>query len=264
LFLTHTERFLIMKAPLMVIALAMTLAGCSTTSLKTADQSVVPSPTPAVTEDLTIAAEGRVPKALTIDIPAWYIKAPASTDEYVFVTGTGISTNLSMSRSKAMMDAQAQLASKINGVIDGATRQSQKDEAGDVSEDYTSQVIRRRIIETSIAGHHLEDSRVVAENKSYRTFVLVRYPVGKANQFLKKKDSGSNQSIDSAIDRELGVAPPVTQSPTATVTPVPATTVTPVPISEMKLLDVDNAEYQQRRAEALKKPGAEVYRFTLR
>jgi hypothetical protein len=245
-----------MKVPMLTIALICALtAGCSSTSLrKTEEQATIPSPTPAVTKDLTIAAEGRVPKALTIDIPAWYIKAPASTDEYVFVTGTGISTNLSMSRSKAMMDAQAQLASKINGVIDGATRQSQKDEAGDVSEDYTSQVIRRRIIETSIAGHHLEDSRVVAENKSYRTFVLVRYPVGKANQFLKKKDSGSNQSIDSAIDRELGVTPSA----------APATTLTPVPLSQNDLLDVDNEEYRQRRAEALEKPGAEVYRFTLR
>ena len=245
-----------MKVPMLTIALICALtAGCSSTSLRKAEeQATISSPTPAVTKDLTIAAEGRVPKAMTIDIPAWYIKAPASTDEYVFVTGTGISTNLSMSRSKAMMDAQAQLASKINGVIDGATRQSQKDEAGDVSEDYTSQVIRRRIIETSIAGHHLEDSRVVAENKSYRTFVLVRYPVGKANQFLKKKDSGSNQSIDSAIDRELGVTPSA----------APATTLTPVPLSQNDLLDVDNEEYRQRRAEALKKPGAEVYRFTLR
>jgi hypothetical protein len=245
-----------MKVPMLTIALICALtAGCSSTSLRKAEeQATIPSPTPAVTKDLTIAAEGRVPKALTIDIPAWYIKAPASTDEYVFVTGTGISTNLSMSRSKAMMDAQGQLASKINGVIDGATRQSQKDEAGDVSEDYTSQVIRRRIIETSIAGHHLEDSRVVAENKSYRTFVLVRYPVGKANQFLKKKGSGSTQNIDSAIDRELGVTPSA----------APATTLTPVPLSQNDLLDVDNEEYRQRRAEALEKPGAEVYRFTLR
>jgi hypothetical protein len=245
-----------MKVPMLTIALICALtAGCSSTSLRKAEeQATISSPTPAVTKDLTIAAEGRVPKAMTIDIPAWYIKAPASTDEYVFVTGTGISTNLSMSRSKAMMDAQAQLASKINGVIDGATRQSQKDEAGDVSEDYTSQVIRRRIVETSIAGHHLEDSRVVAENKSYRTFVLVRYPVGKANQFLKKKDSGSTQNIDSAIDRELGVTPSA----------APATTLTPVPLSQNDLLDVDNEEYRQRRAEALKQPGAQVYRFTLR
>jgi hypothetical protein len=29
-------------------------------------------------------------------------------------------------------------------------------------------------------------------------------------------------------------------------------------------LDVDNEEYRQRRAEALEKPGAQVYRFTLR
>jgi hypothetical protein len=244
-----------MKVRMLTIALICALtAGCSSTSLRKAEeQATISSPTPAVTEDLTIAAEGRVPKAMTIDIPAWYIKAPASTDEYVFVTGTGISTNLSMSRSKAMMDAQAQLASKINGVIDGATRQSQKDEAGDVSEDYTSQVIRKRIVETSIAGHHLEDSRVVAENKSYRTFVLVRYPVGKANQFLKKKGSGSTQNIDSAIDRELNPTP----------VPAPASTVTPVPLSELKLLDVDNAEYRQRRAEALQKPGAVIGQTTV-
>jgi len=254
-----------MKAPLMVIALAMTLAGCSSTSLrKSNEQAAIPSPTPAVTKDLTIEAEGRVPKSMTIDIPSWYIKAPASTDEFVFVTGTGVSSNLSMSRSKAMLDAQAQLASKINGVIDGTTRQSQKDNAGDVTEDYTSQMIRKRIVETSIAGHHLEDSRVVAENKSYRTFVLVRYPVGKANQFLKKNNSGNSQNIDAAIDRELGVAPAATQSPSATVTPVPATTVTPVPLSQIKMLDVDNAEYRQRRAEALQKPGAVIGQITLR
>lgn len=245
-----------MKVRMLTIALICALtAGCSSTSLRKAEeQATIPSPTPAVTKDITIAAEGRVPKAMTIDIPSWYIKAPESTDEYVFVTGTGISTNLSMSRAKAMMDAQGQLASKINGVIDGAIRQSQKDEAGDVSEDYTSQVLRKRIVETSIAGHHLEDSRVVAENKSYRTFVLVRYPVGKANQFLKKKGSGSNQNIDSAIDRELSVTPSV----------APSTTLTPVPLSQNDLLDVDNEEYRQRRAEALQKPGAEVYRFTLR
>jgi hypothetical protein len=91
-----------------------------------------------------------------------------------------------MSRSKAMMDAQGQLASKINGVIDGATRQSQKDEAGDVSEDYTSQVIRRRIIETSIAGHHLEDSRVVAENKR-PYFCTSSIPCGQSQSVLEEE-----------------------------------------------------------------------------
>jgi hypothetical protein len=244
-----------MKVRMLTIALVCALtAGCSVTNpLKSADTGEVQSPTPAVKNDQSIAAEGRVPNATSIDIPSWYIKAPASTDEFVFVTGTGISANLSMSRSKAMLDAQAQLASKINGVIDGAIRQSRKDSAADLTEDYTSQVIRKRIVETSIAGHHLEDSRVLAENKGYRTFVLVRYPVGKANQFLKKNNVGNTQSIDSAIDRELNPTP----------VPTPASTVTPVPLSEMKLLDVDNTEYRQRRAEALQKPGAVIGQITL-
>lgn len=245
-----------MKVPLITITLICAmLAGCSVTNpLKSKDPSdtTVSSPTPAVKKDLTIASEGRVPNAMTIDIPSWYIKAPASSDEYVFVTGTGISGNLSMSRTKAMLDAQTQLASKINGMVDGTVRQSRKDNAAELSEDYTSLAVRQRIIETSIAGHHLEDSRIIAENKGYRTFVLVRYPLGKTNQFLKK-DTGSDTNMDSAIDRELGDAPRSQ-----------GVEVTPVPMSQVQLLDVDNEEYRQRRDAALEQPGAQTYRFTLR
>jgi uncharacterized protein YceK len=239
-----------MKVPLITIALVCALAGCgSINPLKSSDAGTVPSPTAAVKKDQTIAAEGSVPNAKTIDIPAWYIKAPASTDEYIFITGTGLSSNLSMSRTKAMLDAQTQLASKINGVLDGAVRQSRKDADSVMNEDYTSLTVRKRIVDTSIAGHHLEDSRVVAENKGYRTFVLVRYPLGSANQFLKATTPQQSRNIDADIDRELA--------------PQSGVTVTPVPVSELRLLDVDNEEYRQRRAEALAKPGAVVGRITL-
>ena len=248
---------------LTLIATAI-LAGCSTTKPA---ETQISSTTPPVKEVQTLAAPGKIEAPLTIDVPPWYIKAPASTDEYMFITGTGLSSDLSMSRAKALLDAQHQLASKLNGVIDAATRQQRKDTAGTVNSDYTSVTIRKNIIETSITGHHLEDSKIQAENRGYRTFVLVRYPVGDANKLLRQQEQRDykKQDEDSMIDKELGKS----QSKVVSVV-VPETKAAvaveskAVPISELKLMEVDNEEYKKRRAEALQKPGAIVGNITLR
>jgi len=240
------------------------LAGCSTTKPA---ETQISSPTPPVKETQVLAAPGKIEAPLTIDVPPWYIKAPASTDEYMFITGTGISSDLSMSRAKALLDAQHQLASKLSGVIDAATRQQRKDTAGTVNSDYTSITIRKNIIETSITGHHLEDSKVQAENRGYRTFVLVRYPVGDANKLLRQQEQkdSKKQDEDAMIDKELGksqskvVSVVVPETKTAVAVESKA-----VPISELKLMEVDNEEYKKRRAEALQKPGAVVGNVTYR
>jgi len=248
---------------LTIIATAI-LAGCSTT--KPAETKIA-SPTPPVKETQVLPAPGKIEAPLTIDVPPWYVKAPASTDEYMFITGTGLSSDLSMSRAKALLDAQHQLASKLNGVIDAATRQQRKDTAGTVNSDYTSITIRKNIIETSITGHHLEDSKVQAENRGYRTFVLVRYPVGDANKLLRQQEQkdSKKQDEDAMIDKELGksqskvVSVVVPETKTAVAVESKA-----VPISELKLMEVDNEEYKKRRAEALQKPGAVVGNVTYR
>ena len=248
---------------LTIIATAI-LAGCSTTKPA---ETQISSPTPPVKETQVLAAPGKIEAPLTIDVPPWYIKAPASTDEYMFITGTGISSDLSMSRAKALLDAQHQLASKLSGVIDAATRQQRKDTAGTVNSDYTSITIRKNIIETSITGHHLEDSKVQAENRGYRTFVLVRYPVGDANKLLRQQEQkdSKKQDEDAMIDKELGksqskvVSVVVPETKTAVAVESKA-----VPISELKLMEVDNEEYKKRRAEALQKPGAVVGNVTYR
>ena len=248
---------------LTLIATAI-LAGCSTTKPA---ETKISSPTPPVKEVQTLAAPGKIEAPLTIDVPPWYVKAPASTDEYMFITGTGLSSDLSMSRAKALLDAQHQLASKLNGIIDAATRQQRKDTAGTVNSDYTSITIRKNIIETSITGHHLEDSKIQAENRGYRTFVLVRYPVGDAHKLLRQQEQkdSKKQDEDAMIDKELGksqskvVSVVVPETKTAVAVESKA-----VPISELKLMEVDNEEYKKRRAEALQKPGAVVGNVTYR
>lgn len=249
-----------MKKTIIALSVLAVLTGCSSTKLS--PNTPIPSPTPAVTKDQTVPAQGRAEAPLTIDLPAWYVKAPASTEEYVFVTGTAVSSSLSMSRAKAMLDAQHQLADKINGVIDSVLRQSTKDNAGTVTNDYTSLMIRKTIADTALTGQHLEDSRIISENRLYRTFVLVRYPIGDTNRLLKDKlqRETMKQDSDEAIDREINKNTKKQVSETQ-VAPVVVSKVQP---QDLNLMQVDNEEYKRRRDEALQKPGAVVGRTTLR
>jgi hypothetical protein len=264
-----------MKKTIIALSVLSALVGCSSTKLSSNEP--IPSPTPAVTKDQTVAAAGKIEAPMTIDVPSWYIKAPASTDEYMFITGTAVSSDLSMSRAKAMLDAQYQLADKLNGAIDAVMRQTKKDSSGAVTNDYTSKVIKKTIIETSITGHHLEDSRVQAENRGYRTFVLVRYPVGDANRLLKDKrqqevqkrddDEEIEKEISNLKPKKVSQTVPIAQPVVSVVTPVAETqpvVVTKLQPQDLNLMQVDNEEYKRRRDEALMKPGAVIGRTTLR
>jgi hypothetical protein len=254
-----------MKRLVIVSALLMSLVGCSSMKQTRAD-APIPSPTPAVTKDQTVSAQGRVENAQSIDVPAWYIKAPASTEDYVYVTGTAVSSDLSMSRQKALLDAQVQLADKINGVINALTKQNRKDDSGSVDTDRTQITVKKLILDTAITGYHLEDTKIMAENRGYRTFVLVRYPMGDANRMLKDKLRKERQDREDArengqneLDREMEARKPA-------VNPVPAPSTVkaqPLNTSEIKLMDVDNAEYKARRDAALQKPNAVIGQVTV-
>jgi hypothetical protein len=254
-----------MKKQVLAVSIAAMLAGCQTTSLTRKPTDPLPSPTPPVTKAQEVAAQGMVEAPMTIKIPPWYIKAPAATEEFIWVTGTAVSNHLSMSRTKAMLDAQAQLADKLNGLIDGVVRQSIKDNNGQVNQEYTSSVIRKKLIETSLTGHMLEDSTIQPENRGYRTFVLVRYPIGDANKLLKEKlGSGFDIRSDQDIDREINkIMPQGTPSAPAQAAPTPGA-VNLVPGNNARLLNVDNEEYKARRAEVLRSPNAVVGNITVR
>jgi hypothetical protein len=249
-----------MKRLIIASAVIAVLSGCSTIG---GNQPKDISPTPAVTKDQTIAAAGKVESPLTIDLPNWYIKPPVATDDFIYFAGTGYSSDLAMSREKALLDSQMKLADTINGAMNAMVKQQKSDNAGSVVTDKTSITIKKIIANTVMTGYRIEDSKILSENRNYRTFILVRYPIGDANRLLKdrlQRESQSNDS-DEALQRELDkeVAPVVKSKP-QTIGARP--TVTPVVVGG--LLPIDNAEYNQRRAETLQKPNAIILQETIR
>lgn len=284
-----------MKRLIIAGTIATILAGCSSMNTKKAESQPIPSPTPAVTKDQTVAAQGKVDAPQTIDLPAWYIKAPASTDDYVFIAGTGYSNDLAMSREKALLDAQMKLADKINGMMNAVVKQHKTDSDGTVGVDKTSITIKKVIMDTALTGYHIEDSKIQTENRSYRTFVLLRYPIGDANRLLKARQQREDQlrDTDEAAQRELekeleslrkpkaqtapvkskAEAEPVSLAPEVETRPV-QTAAVPKPAAlstaeisaiekQYGLQDISDPALRQRRAQAMLKPGAFVERMTV-
>lgn len=274
-----------MKRIIAISAVSVILAACNSAP-KRVEAPPIPSPTPPVTKDVTVPVQGKVDAPPTLDIPAWYIKAPASTDDYVYVTGTAVSSDLAMSRTKALLDAQVQLADKINGMLNALTKQTRKDDSGQVGIDRTSQTVKKLIIDTALTGYHLEDSRVMSENRNYRTFVLVRYPLGDANRLLKDKlqrERQDKEDVDNALDeleREIKSRKKPASAPlddkqgsidtvdtqVAQLDPVPKRLSLDEIVAIEKqhnLVETKNMDLRRRRAEALTKPGAFVQRFTV-
>ena len=232
-----------MKHLILVSALVLIVAGCSSTG-------------PTAGKDQTIQTAGNV----AIDMPAWYVKPPAPTDDSMWFVGTATSSDLAMSREKALLDAQLKLADTLNGVANALIKQQKNDNAGSVVNDKTSVTVKKVIANTSLTGYTIEDTKILPENRNYRTFVLLRYPLGDTNRLLKEKLQRENQNVssDEANQRELDkeIAPkPVAVTP---VSGASIAVVTPEGTSTLNLMPVDNAEYKARRAEALQKPGAVV------
>jgi hypothetical protein len=239
-----------MKKLIVSAAVVSLMTGCSTFNSK---PDVNASPTPPVVKDQSVPAVGKLSSPDTIDLPSWYIKAPASTDDYVFIAGTGFSSDLSMSREKALLDGQLKLADKLNGMINAMIKQQKNDSAGTMGVDKTSMTIKKLITDTALTGYQIEDSRITIENRSYRTFVLIRYPLGDANRILKQRQQREDQlrETDDALQKELD------QEMDRSRKPQKQSSVTP------DLLQVDNVEYRQRREAAMKKPNSVVERVTV-
>lgn len=168
-----------MKTKLIVIAfISATVAACSST--------------PNVVKEAREAertATKQVEKAID-QSPSWYIQPPETTREVVFVTGTSTSNNMSMSRNKAILDAQAQLADQLNALVSGMTKQYMRDAGVNTTStvEDTEVLTRKLVAEANVAGYRVEKIEVYPEGRYFRTYVMLAYPIGATNTIRSQQE----------------------------------------------------------------------------
>ena len=116
-------------------------------------------------------------------MPEWFTTLPTDTNS-VYSAGTAISPDLQLAFDKATLNGKRVLADQINSLISSKMKEfvaeiGQGEDTEVVSE--VERVTTNLITEVNVTGYTQSDSKVIQQGSSYRTYVLLQYPIGKAN-----------------------------------------------------------------------------------
>ena len=123
----------------------------------------------------------------TVDsIPKWCLNPPIS-DFALAACGTGESANMNMARNRAILDAKRQLADSIDSEISSRMEDFLKS-TGMGSNEQVKQaseiVTKNTTIQAKLIGYKQTKTDAVSMGGKYQFYVLIEYPIGKANQAL--------------------------------------------------------------------------------
>jgi len=270
---------------LSVLAVATSLVACASTTAQKAE-TATPAPVTRVVEIAPQvvpvhpyampARQARVvPQA-----PEWYVRMPEDTQEMTFAVGTATSTDEQMAYDKARMAAERKLVEQMYARITTQTNSFKADRGSATIENY--QQVTRKNARGELSGAQRVDSQVTHDGQYYKVYVLLRLPTGANNTMQTRRDQSrmqreaeirgraaerdmdANEARDIKLEQDSNQSLERRLAPQSRVTPVTVPETAKTSEGEIKLLEVDNTEYRQKRAEALAKPNAVVGQTTLR
>ncbi len=127
------------------------------------------------------AAEQSVAKA-----PSWYTEPPVDGNS-IYAAGSEISSDMQMSMDMAALSAKRALASQIGNRLSSKMKEfaMQVGSNDDVQVNKEIERVTTNVItEVTLAGFTREKSELISQGKGYRTYVLLRYPLGESNRMI--------------------------------------------------------------------------------
>ena len=247
-----------MRKSLESLSLIAALTACGTTQPQTPVVQVQNAqPLPAASPQ--VASVQRAMDA----VPDWFMEVPKSADT-IYSVGDGVSSSMSGALGNARANAFEGICQSAGGTVRSQTKIFRQDTESS-STSLSTTAIRNLCPDVDVTGAVVEKRKVIQDGARFRAFVLVALPVGEKNVLARTKhaDKLQEKAVQSSEDafKELDKLVDKPRSePVSQVTPVTV----PTAGGELKMLDVDNAEYKARRDEALNKPGAVIGQTSLR
>ena len=170
------------------------------------------SPEPGSPEAVALNIEKQIEqKQATVEetlkkAPKWFFNVPIS-ENAIYTSGTGVSPNLQLAVDKSTLNAKRALADRLKGLVSSKTKLFVK-ETGQYENTSAVTEGERAIIniikEANVSGYKTKEVLTFQQDRHYRTFVLLEYPVGKLNtvqiETLKKQlERESKTSADTAF-----------------------------------------------------------------
>ena len=260
------------------IAICASLVACASTQKTEAPvPQVVAQPAPQVYQAPAHPyAMPAQPVRTVVSAPDWFVRLPEDTADMMFAAGTATSVDEQMAYNKARMFAEQKLVETMTARVRSLTK-SYRADSGDALNERFEQTIQKTA-NGELIGAQRVDSRATHDGRTYKVYVLIRYPLGENNVLRKERnqtqarkeselragrahqdlnrvhaeDEAKQERADQQLREQIGPrAEPIKPASNTSQT-------------EIKLLDVDNEEYKRKRDEALLKPHAVIGQITVR
>jgi len=164
---------------LSILAFGGVVSGCA---------SHEPGSPAAVAQEAKVVQKAKIEATEeTVDeLPDWFLNMPTA-EHSVFARGTATSPDLQLAMDKAVLFAKRTLADRINGQISSKIKSfiaeiGQAEDTEVITE--IEQVTTNLIANVTVVGYSQKEAKVIPQGTQYRAYVLLQYPVGKANRML--------------------------------------------------------------------------------
>jgi hypothetical protein len=245
-----------MRKSLVGLGVVVMLTACGTTRTQTV---AGPIAQPVLVSTPVNVQEISAQRTVTA-IPDWFLEVPR-VDGVIHSVGDGVSSSLAGALSNARANAYEGICQSAGGTVRSQTKVYRQDTESS-STSMTTTAIRNLCPDVDVTGASVERRKIIQDGSRFRAFVLVALPMGEKNTLARTKQADKiAERAAGGAEREFKELDELTEKSKT----VPQSQVAPVQVdSELKLMDVDNAEYKARRDAALQKPGAVIGQTVLR
>lgn len=130
----------------------------------------------------------------TGEVPDWFINVPQDPN-YLFAAQTATSQDLQMAIDKATTGARAEIGRQVDTKIKAMQKSFQEEvgmgEDAQLLSQFTSAT--KTIVSTSLSGSRVRYQKQVRDGNMWRSYVLLEYPIGAANQALMNQIKANQQ-----------------------------------------------------------------------
>ena len=131
-----------------------------------------------------------VVKTAVAEIPDWFSTPIKDEADAVYSVGTAIGPNLQLSYDRAILNAKRVLADRVDGLMSSKVKAFVAESGQNENKIFTAEaerVVINFMAEVNVAGYSLERTDIQASWGRYRVYVMLKYPLGEANNILMLK-----------------------------------------------------------------------------
>ena len=131
------------------------------------------------------------------NIPDWYINLPRDTEEKIYGSGAGLSSDLQFSMDKAMHQAKIVLGDKISTKVSAEIKTYMADNSSvgnGITVEETQRVSKSGFKDIDVSAYEIINKTVYQERNKFRSFILLSLDI------LNKEERKAANHVTKPVD----------------------------------------------------------------